>query len=57
MEEALIDAIKKSPRWVPAVQNGFKVDACKRLSWTFVVEKFEVLNKSNIFDVTVKTGC
>lgn len=57
MEEALIDAIKKSPKWVPAIQNGRKVDAYKKLSWTFVVEKFEVPNKSNIFDVTVKTGC
>ncbi len=37
MEEEAIRAIKKGPRWTPAIQNGRNVNAYRRQPITFVV--------------------
>ncbi|MEO8770583.1 MAG: TonB family protein [Ferruginibacter sp.] len=38
MEEEAIRVIKKGPKWLPAMQNGKKVNAYRRQPITFVVE-------------------
>ena len=38
MEKEAIRVIKKSPKWIPATQNGVKVNAYRRQPITFVVE-------------------
>jgi len=39
MEAEVIKVISKSPKWIPAVQNGKQVNAYRRQPLTFVVEK------------------
>ncbi len=39
MEQEVIRVIKDGPRWVPAIQNGRKVNAYRRQPITFVVTK------------------
>lgn len=39
MEAEVIKVISKSPKWIPAVQNGKQVNAYRRQPITFVVEK------------------
>jgi len=37
-----IDLIKKSPKWIPAVQNGRAVDAYRKQPITFLIEEADV---------------
>ncbi|MFC0776209.1 N-acetylmuramoyl-L-alanine amidase [Terrimonas alba] len=37
MEEQVVEAIKKGPRWIPGIQNGFKVNAYRKQPFTFVI--------------------
>ena len=39
MEEEVIELIKKGPKWIPAEQNGEKINATKKQPVTFVVSK------------------
>jgi len=39
MEQECIRILKLSPQWIPAIQNGYKVKAYRKLPITFVVAK------------------
>lgn len=39
MDSAAVEVIKKGPKWVPAIQNGYNVTAYRKQPITFVVSK------------------
>jgi len=39
MEEEAMRIIKKGPRWIPARQNGYLVNAYRKQPITFVIAK------------------
>jgi hypothetical protein len=53
MEDAVINIIKKGPRWIPAIQNGHKVKAYKKQPVNFVVASNN--SQSNSFNDTDQT--
>jgi protein TonB len=39
MEEEAIRVIKKGPKWIPGMQNGYLINAYRKQLFTFVVAK------------------